>query len=537
MKKYFFISLFSLVFFCGVFTDAYPQQWFPLNVEDTIFPSEGIVQALYADDSILYVGGSFISGGEIELRSTGRWNGSAWDSMAQGIYTGAVMCLQKYNNKIYAGGGFIEYDHPYSNKIDCWDGMNWIGLPNHYGDVNGEVFSLTIYNNMLILGGEFHSIGGVPFNFTHIAAYNGSDYVHVGFLPDMVFALGVYNGELYAGGVFPTIKKYNGSNWQDVGGIFNDYIQDMEVDTFNNFLYVAGGFSAADDTLITDGVAMWDGFSWNRVGYGFGVGTGVICIKLYRGDLYTGMVWDTIGGIRTGYLARWDGQNWHPAGDTLKWTVWDMEVFKDTLYVGGKDYEYPTTEKGILGRWYMPPDTTCKYLQPRVFALADTFNTFLGAAWVQLYNNNAYADTWNWDFDDGGSDTVKDPFHKFEDTGTFNVTVTVTHQGCVKSASKTIIVRDVTGIVEYSKESFGFKLYPNPTNGDVTVEVSIPPGKEAELRSYSIYGSLLGSYPLQPGFNKVLIQASNWSPGAALVTLLIEGRQVVIEKVVKAGNK
>ena len=86
---------------------------------------------------------------------------------------------------------------------------------------------------------------------------------------------------------------------------------------------------------------------------------------------------------------------------------------------------------------------------------------------------------------------------------------------------------------DYSKESLGFKLYPNPTSGDITVEVSIPGNTDAELRSYSIYGSQLGLYTLQPGYNKVLIPASKWSPGTALVILYIDRRQVIVEKVVK----
>lgn len=527
MRKPNIVKLLSLILLLIIGAPSGAQTWIPWDIEDSLTKT-GKVDAFYPDDSILYVAGGFPNADGIVVHHIATWNTANWDSIGQGIYDGGIKCITKYHNRVFAGGLLEE--------VYCWDGSIWFGVPNSYGNfsVTSAIWDFATYNNMLIAGGKFNAIGPFPFNFTNIVAYNDTDYISIGNLPQEVHALAVYNGELFAGGYFPTVKKYDGNSWQDVGGNFNYYIQDFEVDTFNNFLYVGGGFTIVDNNLVTDNVAMWDGFNWNKVGYGNGYGSSVVAIKIYRGDIYAALSWDTIGGVYTGYLSRWDGLDWHEAGDTLKWGVLALEIFKDTLYVGGYDYIPPAAEKGIIGQWYMPPDTLCKYLQPRVFSLDDTYDLTMDSVSVQFYNNNAYADSWDWDFGDGGIDNSKDPLHVYTDTGTYNVSVTVTHQGCIKTANKTITIRDVSGLEQYySRETLGFKLYPNPTTGDVTVEVNIPPAKEGELRTYSSFGSSLSNYPLPSGFNQVKIPANRWSPGTALVVLMIEGRQILVEKVVR----
>jgi len=180
-----------------------------------------------------------------------------------------------------------------------------------------------------------------------------------------------------------------------------------------------------------------------KVGYGDSNGCQGDCmaLELYRGDIYAGLYSDSLMGVYTGYLARWDGQNWHVAGDTVLWSINALEVFNDELYVGGNSYtDSAGIKKGTLGSWYMPPDTTCKYIKPRVYALADTFYLSQGSADVQFYNNNAYVDSWQWDFGDTGTDTIQNPVHTYTDTGTYNVkslkavyyptTETVSHYSC-----------------------------------------------------------------------------------------------------------
>ena len=529
--------LFIIVFFM-LFHYSYSQHWNPFENEDSLWndPGYAMVYSFYSEDNILYVGGGFKYGGGTLLNSVGKWNGIEWESLGSGINAcaGGVKCFARFNCRLYAGGGFPwVQDIPNTQYIAKWDGINWYGLENSYGEVSHFVWDMVIYDNMLILGGTFGSIGST--HFWHIAAYNGIDFINIGSLPTEVHALAVYNGELYAGGMWYSLKKYNGSTWEDVGGHTSYYIQAMKVDTFNNFLYVGGGFHIVDDTILTDGVAIWNGFYWEKVGYGNGYGGECHSLELYRGDIYAGLQWDTIGGVYTGFLARWDGQNWHAAGDTVLWSIYALEVFNDELYVGGSLYDDSAgIARGTLGSWYMPPDTTCKYIKPRVYALADTFYLSQGSADVQFYNNNAYVDSWQWDFGDTGTDTIQSPVHTYTDTGTYNVSVTVQHNTCVKAATKTITILDNTGIKDFNAEKTDFKLFPNPTDNSFFIEAYIAADNKGIIKIYGLKGELLKELVLKKGSNKTMVHTSGWRNGIYICNLIINGKIIKSEKMVLA---
>jgi len=53
-----------------------------------------------------------------------------------------------------------------ANHIAAWDGSSWEAVGT---GMNGQVKSLTVYDNKLLAGGEFDSAGGVSSN--HIAAW------------------------------------------------------------------------------------------------------------------------------------------------------------------------------------------------------------------------------------------------------------------------------------------------------------------------------------------------------------------------------
>ncbi len=529
--------LFTIVFFI-LFHYSYSQQWTTFDNEDSLWtPPSGYayVDGLFSEDSVLYAGGAFKYGGTTLLNGVGFWDTIQWNSLNTGVEPGGeVFCFARYNNMLYVGGLFSDVENiPNTAYIAKWDGTNWHGLDNSYGEVSNWIWDIIIYNNMLIIGGGFHSIGTTPLNFLNIAAYNDTDFINIGSLPNEVHALAVYNGELYAGGMWFTLMKYNGSTWEDVGGNTSSYIQDMKVDTFNNFLYVAGGFIVVDDTILTDNVAIWNGFYWEKVGYGNGYQSNCRAIAIYRGDIYAGLSSDTIGGVYTRKLARWDGQDWHIAGNGVRWGIFSLEVFNDELYVGGgPNIDSMDIERGALARWYMPPDTTCKYIKPRVFALADTFYMSAGEAEVQFYNNNAYVDSWQWDFGDTVTDSIQNPVHTYTDTGIYNVTVTVTHDSCVKTANKTITVLNSTGMSNFKPETLNFKLYPNPTEENFTVETYIPGNKNGVIKIYGIKGELLKKYKLNKGNNRTIVHTSGWIKGVYICNLIIDRKVIKSEKMI-----
>jgi len=496
------------------------SQYFVPFSEDSIYRGSGYfsnIRSMHVDDSVLYVGGggAEYGGGGVLLNEIGMWDNNNWHSLDNGFgsLSGEVYCIQKYNNNIYIGGSFNDIQGiGVTENIGRFNGTNWEGIFNTYGCPSSHVNDMIVYDSMLIVGGGFNTIGPILLDFYNIAAYNDIDYISIGNLPNEVYALEVYNGELYAGGMWTTLKRYMGSQqWEDIGGHFNWFITDMHSDTINNFLYVCGGFGVVDDSILTDNVAIWDGFKWTKVGYGNGYQTECKSIKLYKGNLYAclqGAYYDTIGGVCTGPFAKWDGADWTqgvPGG--IKFHPMALAVYDDMLYIGGtgeiggSGYCPMDTARKTLARWYLPPATNCNYLKPRVQTYTDTFYLINDTVTVQFYNNNAYVQTWDWDFGDTTTDSVKDPSHIYTNTGIYNVCVTVNDTGCVKTACKEIVVVLGTGMSENEIKETGFILYPNPTTNTLYVEMTpkSPKGdlKNKNLQIIDVKGKLVLSMSLK----------------------------------------
>jgi PKD repeat protein len=309
----------------------------------------------------------------------------------------------------------------------------------------------------------------------------------------------------------------------------------MAKDTFNNFLYIGGGcFNVYDvhgNPIPTDGVGLWDGFEWHPIGDGsMPQAISEDALAVYRGDLYVGSL-----DLAWGCLKRWDGVKWDSCQGGVNNTIYSLEVYKDSLYVAGafSTVNHDSVPQG-LATWFMP-DTGCRYVKPMVHTLADTFKINSGQPTVnvQFYNNNAYVDTWAWDFGDMGTAGTQNPTHTYTAAGTYNVICTVSHNACVKTASKTIVVIDNTGIEDLSKEKLNFKLYPNPTSSDITVECTLPQNKTGELKTHHMNGSTRNSWPLQSGENRITIPSTGLATGVSLVSVFVDGGFVFTEKVVK----
>ncbi len=489
------------------------------------------VYSLYNYDNELYIGGPFQNVGTLVVNCFAKWDSLNWLSFGGGFDDGGLNCIVSFNNEIYVGGSFWEADNqPNTKRLAIWDGSNWFGAS--IGEPDAHVYDFKIFNNKLFVAGNFYKLGITVFD--KIVAYDGTNWLNVGSMGMWVRALEVFNGELYAGGYFGLRKYLGGTTWEDVPGEPNGWVYAMKTDTFNNFLYVGGGgFTTVGDTIISYNAAMWDGFKWNSLG-----GTDISCsvywraMAIYRGDLYVGGCMNTLNnGLVVNYITCWDGTKWDSLGSGASNAVNALEVYKDELYVGGYFTEIGGQTAYGLARWYVP-DTGCNYIKPKVFALADTFYLSGGTADVQFYNNNAYIDSWQWDFGDADIDSIQNPVHTYTDTGIYNVTVTVTHDSCVKTANKTITVLNATGMNNFKPETLNFKLYPNPSKDSFTIEVNIPENINSIIKLYGIKGELLNEYTLKKGSNSIIVQTSGWEKGIYICNLIIDGKVIKNEKMV-----
>ncbi|GAB4280847.1 MAG: hypothetical protein Kow0068_05200 [Marinilabiliales bacterium] len=543
------IKLIVIIYLSLFFTEkTSAQAWYSIpcdslnysGYQSTSSPYSALVFYVKTIKDKLYITGGFDTvyinnDTNIYAKAITVWDGSNWSALDDGVYNGIyvddIKDIELFANDIYFGGSFAV-----SNGINItrWTDNGWNRLNEEPSNVVDELKS---YNGLLYVAGGFGYIGTTL--MPYFAAFDGLLWHNILKPNDNIRALEVFKGELYAGGSFGyigntslnNVARFDGTQWHPLGNGTNCSIHAMAVDTINSFLYIGGCFSSVyrsdGSSIAVDGVGMWDGYQWNKVGYGDGIQWEVWmdAMAVYHGDLYVGLTSCEAAPIYS-MIARWDGAKWDTLGNGLNNTVYGMDVFHDTLWVCGRftnvDGHY--TPQG-LAKWYMP-DTNCNYLKPVVYslkngALQDTFYITGGVAEVEFYNNNPYVDSWLWDFGDGSTDTIKEPVHIYTDTGTYNVSVTVTHNSCVKTATKTIVVTYPLNISELKNKEPGFKLYPNPAYSSLFIELTENKLLNNEIQIIDIKGNSILSVTLK--HKKQSIDISTLPKGVYFVKL---GEQV-----------
>jgi len=124
-------------------------------------------------------------------------------------------------------------------------------------------------------------------------------------------------------------------SWHSGAGSFGPggYVSAI-VERPNGDLVVAGSFDVAD-SVRADGVARWDGTSWQPMGDGLG-GSAYHLVTMPNGDLIAAGGFAFSGGNYIGRVARWDGTAWQGIGADIPGTVFDLIVAPngDLIIVG-----------------------------------------------------------------------------------------------------------------------------------------------------------------------------------------------------------
>lgn len=216
----------------------------------------------------------------------------------------------------------------------------------------------------LYAGGDFSDAGGVVVN--SIARWNGSSWSALGGGANhLVTALASFHGQLYAGGLFTMmgdmphayIAKWDGKSWLDVGGgtSWPGTIEDLVVhdDGSGPVLFVAGAFDSAGPVLTSPTIAKWDGQQWLPAGSGL---NGQV-MDLQVADLGSGKALYASGIIdlpspqgQIRGVAKWNGQSWSPLSISFEQFPWGLAAFDDgngeALYAVGEF----STVGGVI-RW------------------------------------------------------------------------------------------------------------------------------------------------------------------------------------------
>ena len=330
---------------------------------------------------ILYVGGSSFHAG-VDVTSPGifSWDGSQFQAMGCGFnwncvsqlsnggMANPVVTLAFWGGELYAGGGITSASGVPINYIARWDGSAWQPLAD---GVDNHVTRLRGYPDGLYAVGSFTHAGGVEAN--GLARWDGSSWHAVFDLPlfgtqsvNLLNDVAFYQGQCYIGGNFGggnglyDIAYYNGTEWTAIGngllGVFSTVNSLME---HQGLLYVAGEFSGYAPNGNPDnpgsGIVTWNGSEYQQLGSGTrGAGNPNIReLTWIRDTLFVSGPFNRIGDVPSGGLAKWDGDQWCSLvpPNYFNGGAGPIGSYRDTLiFGGGPTMAGPDTINGIA-KW------------------------------------------------------------------------------------------------------------------------------------------------------------------------------------------
>lgn len=146
-----------------------------------------------------------------------------------------------------------------------------------------------------------------------------------------------------------------------------------------------------------------------------------------------------------------------------------------------------------------------------------------------------------WEFGDGSTSTLQNPFYQYFTPGEFTVTLTVSNGTCSSSLSKQITV-DAAGTRTAADESGGYKfveilntqVYPNPiSDGDLTLSIDLSDESVGEISFYDLRGVRVFNHEYQlSNENKLSFDLSGLHEGMYIILVEI-GHQIRHAKFIK----
>ena len=226
----------------------------------------GTINSVTCIGNILYVGGSFTTTAgipPITLNNIAKYDTTSniWSSMASGI-NGTVASVMASGSGTYVGGYFITAGDVGANNIAKWFGTSWTGLGT--GVTGGTTMTMAEGPNGTYIGGNFNIAGGKQAKY--IALWNGSSLNPLGSndlsgddYSSCVRAIAINNSEVFIGGVITAaggvlannIAKWNGAGWETLGtGVQGGSIR--AIATNGDDVFVGGDFTSVGGKSCTN---------------------------------------------------------------------------------------------------------------------------------------------------------------------------------------------------------------------------------------------------------------------------------------------
>jgi hypothetical protein len=297
----------------------------------------------------LIAAGIFLTFDGVTLNYVGRWDGSQWNAMDDGLPRTTTEAF------VHDGDLYVQTSH----DVYQWTGTQWISVtsdPASCQFANHSIYDALFYDGHLYRSGV-SKVYSNNMSLFGVAKWTGVEWDDMRGGLDVgcgyeTAPLAEYDGRLLVGGDFDMAGgmatsnrvSWNGSSWATNSP--SDRVR--AVMASGSDVYVGGDFVKAAD-LSAQHVAKWNGATWSALGGGV---NGIVHdIVMIGGDLYAGGEFTDAGGSGAKYLARWDGAQWAPvSGEPLNGPVYALATDGTNLYVGGSFVAYIPSQSLLLLR-------------------------------------------------------------------------------------------------------------------------------------------------------------------------------------------
>ena len=340
------------------------SQW--SSCDDAVFSGPSPRVMLEVNDTLV-VGGAFGDVNNEGYNGIAKWNGQSWSDFPS---AGGVEDIVQYGDSLIFSGGFNEQvDCEECNTIGAFYNGEWRDLGGGANSPAASVSGLAVLNGQLIAVGSFSEIGGVE-PLQRVAMWDGTNWNNIGGISGfigVVMKAALYNDAVYVGGDFaladgtvpsPNLAHWNGTEWIEVETGPSGTVLEIFPYPDHGYMYVGGLFSSAGGEF-SPGIAKFDGVNTTPIGpVGFNDSSNAICV--YRDQIYAaGNFTQLSDGTEMSHISRFDGVHWQPLEGGIGGNVFDLAVYQDQLYAVGAIAWAGSEEFEIDGiaRWFMHPDS------------------------------------------------------------------------------------------------------------------------------------------------------------------------------------
>lgn len=198
--------------------------------------------------------------------------------------------------------------------------------------------------------------------------------------------------------------------------------------------------------------------------------------------------------------------------DSAAQYIWDMNLnsFGGVAMTGFIIYQGPAANDIV----FITTDS-CGYTEGDVSIAQIQLDTLIEKT-ITLQNISPAYCSWQWQFGDGDSSSVRNPTHTYNDTGSYTITLITRAGNDWDTASLIVHVGDtITGVSQQSSVvSAEMKLYPNPASAYIILSGYIPENiTGARVEFYDIQGRLVKMELLKNGLINQSISMKEFATG------------------------